>query len=102
MINMNRFNYILIYINNISSYNHNISNITTKTPDTVNLVAIINRSDALPFSNISYVEINDNNKIILSNKHINNLNFCFKTDFLCFYSSFLISSNYSDSYERYC
>lgn len=74
IINMNRFNYLLIYITGITCYNQNISNITSDVFKLSNLVAIINRADVLPFGNICYVEMNENNKILLGNKKITNLN----------------------------
>jgi hypothetical protein len=74
LINMNRFNYLLIYINGITCYNQNISNITNSQFKLSNLVAIINRADVLPYGNICYVEINQNNEILLGNKKISNLN----------------------------
>lgn len=74
IINMNRFNYLLIYIEGITCYNPNISNIISNNFKLSNLVAIINRADVLPFGNICYVEINENNKILLGNKKITNLN----------------------------
>lgn len=80
ILNMNRFNYILIYINGITCYNPNLSNINNNLKN-CNLIAIINRADVLPFGNICYVEMNDNNKIILGNKQINNLNFIFTDEF---------------------
>jgi hypothetical protein len=74
LLNMNRFNYLLIYITGITCYNQNISNITNSEFKLSNLVAIINRADVLPYGNICYVEINENNKILLGNKKISNLN----------------------------
>jgi len=77
IVNMNRFNYLLIYIEGITCYTPNISNIISTNSNNFklsNLVAIINRSDILPFANICYVEINENNKILLGNKKITNLN----------------------------
>lgn len=75
IINMNRFNYILIYINGITCYNANISNIIVGSDFKLsNLVAIINRTDVLPYGNICYVEMNENNQILLGNKQVNNLN----------------------------
>lgn len=74
IINMNRFNYILIYINGISCYNANISNINNKNFNITNLVAIVNKSDILPYGTINYVEIAKNNEIQIGNKQINNLN----------------------------
>lgn len=74
IINMNRFNYLLIYINGITCYNANISNITNGDFKLTNLVAIINRSDILPYGNINYVELAKNNEIQLGNKQINSLN----------------------------
>ena len=74
LLNMNRFNYLLIYITGITCYNQNISNITNNQFKLSNLVAIINRADVLPYGNINYVEINNNNQILLGNKKITNLN----------------------------
>jgi len=74
LVNMNRFNYILIYITGITCYNPNISNISTNNFKLSNLVAIINRADVLPFGNICYVELNENNRILLGNNKISNLN----------------------------
>lgn len=74
LLNMNRFNYLLIYITGITCYNQNISNITNNQFKKSNLVAIINRADVLPYGNICYVEINENNKIRLGNNKITNLN----------------------------
>ena len=74
ILNMNRFQYLIIYINGITCYNQNISNITNTNFKLTNQVAIINRADTLPFGNICYVEINENNKIKLGNKQISNLN----------------------------
>jgi hypothetical protein len=74
ILNMNRFNYLVIYINGITCYNQNISNITNANFKLTNQIAIINRADALPFGNICYVEVNENNKIKLGNKQVNNLN----------------------------
>ena len=74
IINMNRFNYLIIYINGITCYNPNISNITNDKFKLTNQIAIINRADVLPFGNICYVEVNENNKIKLGNNQINNLN----------------------------
>jgi hypothetical protein len=74
ILNMNRFNYLIIYINGITCYNQNISNITNANFKLTNQIAIINRADALPFGNICYVEVNENNKIKLGNKQVNNLN----------------------------
>ena len=74
VLNMNRFNYLLIYITGITCYNQNISNITNNQFKLSNLVAIINRADVLPYGNINYVEINNNNQILLGNKKITNLN----------------------------
>jgi len=74
LINLNRFNYILIYFNGISCYNQNISNITNKKFVTSNLIAIINKSDILPYGTINYIEIAKNNEILIGNKQINSLN----------------------------
>lgn len=74
LLNMNRFNYLLIYITGITCYNQNISNITNNSFKLSNLVAIINRADVMPFGNICYIEMNENNKILLGNKKITNLN----------------------------
>ena len=74
LLNMNRFNYLLIYITGITCYNQNISNITNNQFKLSNLVAIINRADVQPYGNINYVEINNNNQILLGNKKITNLN----------------------------
>ena len=74
ILNLNRFNYILIYINGITCYNANISNITNSKFSLTNLVAIINRSDILPYGTINYVEIAKNNEIQLGNKQITSLN----------------------------
>ena len=74
ILNMNRFNYLVIYINGTTCYNQNISNITNANFKLTNQIAIINRADALPFGNICYVEVNENNKIKLGNKQVNNLN----------------------------
>jgi len=74
LLNLTRFNYILIYITGITCYNQNISNITNNQFKLSNLVAIINRADVLPYGNINYVEINNNNQILLGNKKITNLN----------------------------
>jgi len=74
LLNMNRFNYLLIYITGITCYNQNISNITNNQFKLSNLVAIINRADVLPYGNINYVEINNNNQILLGNKKITKLN----------------------------
>jgi hypothetical protein len=74
LINMNRFQYLLIYITGITCYNQNISNITNTQFKKSNLVAIINRADVLPYGNICYVEINENNKIKLGTNKITNLN----------------------------
>ena len=74
LLNMNRFQYLLIYITGITCYNQNISNITNSEFKKSNLVAIINRADVLPYGNICYVEINENNKIKLGNNKITNLN----------------------------
>jgi hypothetical protein len=74
LLNLTRFNYILIYINGISCYNQNISNITTNKFKTTNLVAIINRSDVLPYGTINYVEIAKNNEILIGNKQLNAFN----------------------------
>ena len=74
LLNMNRFNYLLIYITGITCYNQNISNLTNNQFKLSNLVAIINRADVLPYGNINYVEINNNNQILLGNKKITNLN----------------------------
>jgi hypothetical protein len=74
LINMNRFQYLLIYITGITCYNQNISNITNSEFKKSNLVAIINRADVLPYGNICYVEMNENNKIRLGNNKITNLN----------------------------
>ena len=71
---MNRLQYLIIYINGTTCYNQNISNITNTNFKLTNQVAIINRADTLPFGNICYVEINENNKIKLGNKQISNLN----------------------------
>lgn len=81
IINMNRFNYLLIYIEGITCYNPNISNIISNNFKLSNLVAIINRADVLPFGNICYVEINENNKILLGNKKITNLNIKITNEF---------------------
>ena len=45
LLNMNRFNYLLIYITGITCYNQNISNLTNNQFKLSNLVAIINRAD---------------------------------------------------------
>ena len=74
LLNMNRFQYLLIYITGITCYNQNISNITNSEFKKSNLVAIINRADVLPYGNICYVEMNENNKIRLGNNKITNLN----------------------------
>ena len=74
LLNLTRFNYLLIYITGITCYNQNISNITNNQFKLSNLVAIINRADVLPYGNINYVEINNNNQILLGNKKITNLN----------------------------
>jgi hypothetical protein len=74
LLNLTRFNYLLIYITGITCYNQNISNITNNQFELSNLVAIINRADVLPYGNINYVEINNNNQILLGNKKITNLN----------------------------
>jgi hypothetical protein len=74
LLNMCRFQYLLIYITGITCYNQNISNITNTEFKKSNLVAIINRTDVLPYGNICYVEINENNKIRLGNNKITNLN----------------------------
>ena len=74
LLNMCRFQYLLIYITGITCYNQNISNITNNQFKKSNLVAIINRADVLPYGNICYVEINENNKIRLGNNKITNLN----------------------------
>jgi hypothetical protein len=68
LLNMNRFQYLLIYITGITCYNQNISNITNNQFKLSNLVAIINRADVLPYGNIDYVEINNNHQILLGNK----------------------------------
>jgi hypothetical protein len=74
LLNMNRFQYLLIYITGITCYNQYISNITNNQFKKSNLVAIINRADVLPYGNICYVEMNENNKIKLGNNKITNLN----------------------------
>jgi hypothetical protein len=74
ILNLNRFNYILIYINGITCYNANISNINNKDFNITNLVAIVNKSDILPYGTINYVEVAKNNEIQIGNKQINNLN----------------------------
>lgn len=81
ILNMNRFNYILIYINGITCYNANISNITNSKFSLTNLVAIINRSDILPYGTINYVEIAKNNEIQLGNKQITSLNIQITNEF---------------------
>ena len=81
IINMNRFNYLLIYINGITCYNANISNITNGNFNLTNLVAIINRSDVLPYGNINYVEMAKNNEIQLGNKQITSLNIQITNEF---------------------
>jgi hypothetical protein len=74
LLNMNRFNNFLISITGITCYNQNISNITNNQFKKSNLVAVINRADVLPYGNICYVEMNENNKILLGNNKIANLN----------------------------
>ncbi len=76
---------MLIYITGITCYNQNISNLTNNAGTSngvdfklislvANGLAIINCADVLPYGNICYVKIAVNNKILLGNKKITNLN----------------------------